>query len=225
MKIFIGYDSRQPLSANVLQHSLVRRASKPISVTMLKIDTLPIKRKGLTDFTFSRYLVPWLCGFQGRALFLDSDMLALGDVAELFDTPRTGTAAVHVVKGKQKFEWPSLMLFENELCQMLTPEYVDLDGSRPHMFEWTSNIGELPPEWNHCVGYDEPRADAKIVHYTQGVPFWFETSQCEYSREWYEEMNDMARICSWKDIMGRSVHAKPVLEKMFQGYMQEMGAK
>ena len=73
-KIFIGYDERQAVSYTTLQHSILETASSPISVTPLILSTLPITRRVLTPFTFSRFLVPWLCNYQGHALFLDADM-------------------------------------------------------------------------------------------------------------------------------------------------------
>jgi hypothetical protein len=218
-RVWIGFDDRQPLSANVLAHSITKRASKPVSIGMLKLDTLPITRQGLTQFTVSRYLVPWLCNYEGWALFLDSDMLVLGDIAELF-AHADEQYSVMVVKNKQRFEWPSLMLFNCAKCKILTPEYVEKYPS-PQDFGWTGgHVGDLPGQWNVCVNYDEYRADAKLAHYTQGVPIWFETSEGDYSREWLDEMKDMERICAWKDLMATSVHARPVLEKLLRGYAE-----
>lgn len=218
LRVFIGFDERQPLSANVLSHSITRRSTTPVSIGMLKLSTLPLTREGLTQFTFSRYLVPWLCNYEGWALFLDSDMLMLGDVTELFQLAQD-QYSVMVVKNKQRFEWPSLMLFNCPKCRILTPNYVQ-DYPSPQDFNWANGqVGELPSEFNHCVGYDEP-APAKLAHYTQGVPIWFETSESEYSKEWLDEMKDMERICTWRDLMAASVHAKPVLEKMLRGYAE-----
>jgi len=218
LNVFIGGDDRQPLSANVLANSIVRRSSQPVSITMLRISQLPIKRQGLTEFTFTRYLVPWLSDFKGWSLFLDADMLVLGDIAELF-AKGDPQYAVMVVKNRMRFEWPSLMLFNNELCRALTPSYVEKYGS-PQDFQWTNGlIGQLPDEWNHCSNYDDHKP-AKLVHYTQGVPIWFETSESDYSKEWMDELKEMQRICAWKEIMAASVHAKPVLEKMLAGYAQ-----
>lgn len=219
LRIFIGYDDRQPLSANVLSHSITSRSTKPASIGMLKLGTLPVTREGLTQFTFSRYLVPWLCDFEGWALFMDSDMLVLGDIAELFACADE-SKAVMVVRNAMRFEWPSLMLFNCSQCKILAPDYVQKYPS-PQDFGWANGkIGELPKEWNICAGYDEYRPDAKLAHYTQGVPIWFETKDCDYSQEWMAEFKDMQRICEWKDLMASSVHAKPVLERMLRGYAE-----
>ena len=75
LNVFIGYDPRQPVAYNVLQHSIVRHASEPVAITPLILKQLPIERRGLTEFTFSRFLVPYLCGFKGMAVFLDADMV------------------------------------------------------------------------------------------------------------------------------------------------------
>lgn len=219
LRIFIGADERQPVAVNVLQHSIWRRASKPVSISPLCLNTLPITRTGLTDFTFSRYLVPWLCDFEGWALFVDSDMLVLGDIAELF-TLADESKSVMVVQNVQRFEWPSLMLFNCAKCRLLDPDYVQKYPS-PQDFNWARDgVGSLPSEWNVCVGYDQPQANPKLVHYTQGIPLWFETKDCAYSDEWRAEFKDMERACSWSQIMAASVHAKPVLEHMLRGYAE-----
>lgn len=216
LRIFIGVDDRQPLSYNVLQHSIIRYTSLPVAVTPLRISTLPITRQGLTEFTFSRYLVPWLCEYEGWGLFMDSDMLMMGDITELF-AKVNDEYAVMVVKTAMRFEWPSLMMFNCAKCKMLTPDYVEHYPS-PQDFGWANGkIGELPAEWNHIVAYDAYKP-AKLAHYTQGVPIWFETAEGDYSKEWMENFQDMQRICAWKDIMAASVHAKPVLERMLHGY-------
>ena len=60
LKVFIGYDPRQAVSYNVCQHSILIRTLKPVAIVPLVIETFPIKRQGLTPFTWSRFLVPFL---------------------------------------------------------------------------------------------------------------------------------------------------------------------
>ncbi len=194
----------------VLAHSIYRRASKPVSITPLVIEQLPITRRSLTTFTFSRYLAPWLCGFEGQSIFFDADMLCLGDVYELADLADKD-CAVSVVKNKQRFEWPSMMVFNNAKCRALTPEFIDDPESVPQAFRWAESVGDLPPDWNHCVGYDpEPDETPKLVHYTAGLPCWPETKGCPYSDEWWDEYRHTNSSVSWADLMAKSVHAELV---------------
>lgn len=213
LNIFIGYDDRQAVSYNVLQASIMARSSQPVAITPLVLPTLPMKRRGLTPFTFSRFICPYLCGFQGRSVFMDADMLVRGDVAELFSYDMGGTA-VAVVPHAMKFEWSSMMLFDNEKCTKLTPEFIDDDAQNPLGFKWTDKVAGLPKEWNHLVGYDTPNPNAKLVHYTQGVPMWPETIGCEFSDEWRMAMVNLVQAQSWETILGGSVHAKPVLARL-----------
>jgi hypothetical protein len=203
----IGYDVRQPVSYQVLSHSILSRAKRPVSIMPLMIDTLPILRQGLTPFTFTRYLVPWLCDYEGEAIFMDSDMLCLTDITTI---PRNDTA-VSVVKNNLRFEWPSLMVFNCEQCKDLTPEYIET--GEPQSLEWAGRIGSLPSAWNHLVGYDPPQ-DAKIVHYTQGIPCFPEVDKCEYAQEWMKEIKIVNSAVPWAVLMGDSVHAQPVLERI-----------
>lgn len=207
LKCFIGFDPRQPIAYQVLHHSIVTRASVPVSITPLVLKQLPVTRRGLTEFTFSRFLVPFLCGYEGTALFLDADMLVTGDIAELFALADP-QFDVQVMREQPKFEWASAMLFDCARCKILTPEYIDDTRHNPLTLDWATTIGDLPPEWNHCVGYMAPRNDAKLYHYTKGVPVWRETQNNREDTLWYREHKAMNGTVSYQELMGGSVHAR-----------------
>jgi len=212
-RIFIGYDPRQPISLTVLASSIMRRSSVPVSITPLVIETLPMKRTGLTPFTYSRFMVPFLCDYTGEALFLDADILVMADIAELFALldPK---CEVMVSRNKLEFEWASVMLFNCARCTKLTPEYIET-AKGLHNIEWANKIGDLPREWNHLVGYDpDPEIEPKLIHYTQGVPLWPETADGGFREPWVEEAQIAMSAEPWANIMGRSVHAQPVVERL-----------
>lgn len=207
LKVFIGYDHRQPVAYNALSQSILALSTKPVSITPLVINQLPIKRTGLTPFTFSRFLVPWLCNYKGWGLFLDIDIILNHDISELFKLA-DDRYSVFVSKNVKRFEWASVMLFNNEKCQVLTPEYIET-AENLHGIAWCKDweIGSLPPEWNHLVGYDKPRDDAKLIHFTQGIPAFPETSDCEHADTWREAHLSSISATSWNDLMGSSVHS------------------
>lgn len=227
LNIYIGFDPRQVVSYTALATSIIERSSKPVAITPLVIQTLPIERIGLTPFTFSRFLVPWLQNYEGRALFLDADMLFLGDPAELFaEADKDPGKAVYVREdpdGKH-FERAAVMLFncDHPDNRTLTPEYVDDEAQcrTPHLIDWTESKGTLGTEWGHLVGYNAPRDDAKLVHYTQGTPCFPQTWECEHSDAWQRSFavsclpftipNVQVPEQAWEQLMGNSVHAKTV---------------
>ena len=199
MRIFIGTDRRQMLAYTVCRSSIEIRLRGRAQIEPLFLDLLPLKRRGLTEFTYSRYLVPWLCGYQGRALFMDADMIAQADMLEL-DALAANTKCVSVVKSPRRHQWSSLMYFNNEACRALTLELIET--GTPQDMSWASDIAALPKEWNHIVGLDAPNPDAKIIHYTKGIPFWPELAKCENADLWHEEMRAALHTVTWRELMG-----------------------
>jgi len=229
IRVFIGWDARQPIAGHVLCSSILRHSSVPISITPLILDTLPITRKGLTDFTFARYLVPWLCDYEGTGIFMDSDMLITTDIARLkVEDPYRVALVAH---GDHAYENTSMMVFNNKRCRMLTADYIEDED--PQALEWVGYLEEeepipgwggdpqwLPPEWNFLIGYDKAyitethRKIPWLIHYTQGIPEYKECRDCDYADLWFEEKAAMLHSVSWIEIMGRSVHADPVLSRL-----------
>jgi len=198
IKVFIGFDSREDVAVNVLTDSIQARSSKPVQIGQVRLTQLEgVYRRSKhplqsTEFSFSRFLVPWICGYQGWAIFMDADMLCQGDITELWDL-RDERYAVQVVQHNHhcssglKFQgmpqspyrrknWSSVMLFNCARCKALSPHYVNsASGLELHQFTWTKTeeIGALPPQWNVLVGVQEVPADARLLHYTLGGP-WFD---------------------------------------------------
>ena len=209
-RVCIGFDPRQPLAFTVAAHSIWSRATKPVEIIRLQLSQLPITRRGLTEFTYSRFLVPFLSDYSGYSLFVDADMLCLGDITEI--KASDPMAEVSVVMHERKFERPSLMLFNCKRCKVLTPEYVEDKTHGLLDLYWAGRIGKLPAEWNHLVGYDAPNPDAKMLHFTQGIPCWPQTSDQYMADEWHKESKRAMSTVSFNDLMGNSVH--PIAEKV-----------
>jgi len=210
LKIFIGTDQRQPIAYNVLQYSILNNTTVPVAIHPLKLSTLPIKRVGLTEFTYSRYLVPYLCNYEGIALFLDADMIVDADIAELFELhdPQYG---VQVMQKVSRFEWPSLMLFNNEKCQALTPKFIETNSPQALELWARGGIGEIPEEWNYCVGYSTSQETPKLIHYTAGIPIWPETKDSRYADRWFHYAREANSSVAYDALMRSSVHHKKVV--------------
>ncbi|MDH3703622.1 MAG: glycosyltransferase [Alphaproteobacteria bacterium] len=221
IRIFIGYDPREAIAFNVLAHSIQRRASRPVAVAPVMLSQLgPLmwrERHPLqsTDFSFSRFLVPYLCGFEGWAIFMDCDMLMLDDVANLWDLRDERYAVMcvhhnHIPEEETKFlgqpqtrfekkNWSSVMLLNCARCGALTPDYVNsASGLELHRFHWLESedlIGEIPHRWNHLVDYDPaaPVDEISNLHYTTGGPYFEDYKDCGYADLWEAEREHMTR--------------------------------
>lgn len=222
IRVFIGYDEREAAAFSVLSYSIQRRARAPVAIAPLMLSQLEAaglyrrERNPLqsTDFSFSRFLTPHLCGYEGWAIFMDCDMLVLDDIARLWALRDERYAVqvvkhVHVPREEVKFlgavqtkyekkNWSSVMLMNCKRCAALTPDYVNrASGLELHQFKWLEGdhlIGELPHDWNHLVGYDAPSRSAKLVHYTIGGPYFREYRDCEYGNAWWEEREAMLGV-------------------------------
>lgn len=216
IRIFIGYDKNESTAFHVLAHSLYRQSSMPLSITPVHRDNLrgifTRERGGLesTDFSISRFLVPYLCGYEGWAIFMDCDMIVRDDIAKLWAWRDERYAVMcvhhrHVPVEETKFlnqpqtrydkkNWSSVMLFNNDRCTALTPEYVNrTSGLDLHQFRWLwtlEDIGHLPHHWNHLVDVDAHQ-EASLVHYTKGGPWFKGYENCDFHHDWFKEKSLM----------------------------------
>jgi len=227
IRIFIGYDPRERAATNVLIDSLYQNSSTPLAITPLV--TPQLEGQGLfwrqrdlrqsTAFSFSRFLVPQLMGFEGWAIFMDCDMLCRSDISELWELRDERYAVMcvqhkHVPDQKVKFlgetqspyekkNWSSLMLFNCSRCTALTPDYVNTaSGLELHRYHWLGDdnlIGALPMErWNHLVDVqDRPLAEpSALLHWTLGGP-WFREQRTmggPLAAEWFSARDDAMRL-------------------------------
>ena len=223
MKVFVGYDTREDIAYQVCKHSLESR-NKNVEVRPLKQNELreqgwysrPIDKLASTEFTFTRFLVPELCNFDGWALFCDSDIIFIEDVKQLFDqaddkyavmcaqhdyTPKEGikmdgqTQTVYPRKN-----WSSVVLFNcghpsNKKLDINLVNNPDITGAYLHRFSWLDDteIGQISHEWNWLTDWYEEGKDGtpKALHYTEGGP-WFENYRnCGWHSTWKIELQEM----------------------------------
>jgi hypothetical protein len=163
-----------------------------------------------TEHAIARFFLPWLAPEAGPrwALFVDGDVLFRGDVQELFALrdPRYALQCVQrrqepaeaVKKGGQaqtsypRKNWSSVMLWNLDHPAHRRLSLADVNhrvGRDLHRFCWLEDaeIGALPARWNHLVGVDERDADARLAHFTLGLPDVRGYEYCEFSDEWREE--------------------------------------
>lgn len=220
LTVYIGYDPKESVAFHTLSHSILRRASRPVSITPLaqsQLHGLYMRPRGpteSTEFSLTRFLVPALSAFQGWSVFMDCDMLCRADLAllaeEVARQPEKSVLVCkhdYVPKPGLKFfghrqtvyprkNWSSLMLFNNERCNALTVAYVNsAPGLDLHQFKWLPDaaIGGLPLEWNWLVGEYPHNPEAKIAHFTLGGPYFDAYRACDYADEWRAEFESMKR--------------------------------
>jgi len=237
--VWIGFDSRETAAFAVAKYSARKRSNRMLPIRGLVLDQLrdtgfyrrevqkrpgptgrailwdPISDAPMsTEFAITRFLIPFLHK-EGWALFMDCDVLVMGNLMHLFAELDT-SKAVYCVKHKEMPDvsgvkmdgqlqvpyrrklWSSVMIWncEHPANKRLTLEAVNTRPGRDlHAMHWLddSEIGELDPAWNHLVDIDPvPECGPMIAHYTLGTPDMEGHGDCSFADEWCAELNEWA---------------------------------
>ncbi|XP_078437930.1 nucleotide-diphospho-sugar transferases superfamily protein [Wolffia australiana] len=223
LRVFVGYDPREAEAYAVCRRSILKRATAAVEVVPIR--QAELRAAGLywrergplesTEFSFTRFLTPFLAGFHGWALFVDCDFLFLADVAALFALAddRFALLCVHhdyAPKETVKMDgapqttyprknWSSLVLYNcahPKNAAALSPQAVSTrSGAFLHRFQWLddADIGEIPHIWNFLVGHNrvvdgDPATYPKAVHYTSGGPWFDAYKDCDFAHLWLQEL-------------------------------------
>ncbi|WP_139811954.1 glycosyltransferase [Ensifer aridi] len=210
-RVFVGFDSKEVVAYHVFCQSILEKSSIPVEFVPVSLNnlagTFTRERNPLqsTEFSFSRFLVPYLSNYEGWSLFADCDMLMRTDIARLWEL-RDDRYAVMCVKHDyipksaikflgqtqtkyEKKNWSSVILFNNAKCRSLTSNYVNTAiGLQLHQFKWLESdelIGSLPPTSNWLVDECDYNEAADLVHFTEGGPYFEEYKNADYAEEWF----------------------------------------
>jgi len=217
VNIYLGYDSSHSEVFDVAEKSIHDSVAKCIShgngqeffndykveVKKLDINAIPEYTRDYanqsTEFTYSRFLIPYLENYEGFSFFIDDDYIWKYSPMSLFYflDPDNALACVqydfeHHDETKMGGEknvsyprklWSSMMIFNNghEDCKKLTPDVVNnASGQFLHQFEWTNQISKIPHDKIATEGYERTMLNSHhAVHFTRGGP-WIKDMDCEH---------------------------------------------
>lgn len=215
-QIFIGFDPRESEAFNVCASSVRKFGYRS---NTLYSRAIPRYQRDFgepqsTDFTFTRFWVPYLSNYQGFSIFCDCDFLWLKSPAELLKEI-DNTKAVSVVKHPRyipnsvkkmdninqnsyfRKNWSSLMVFNNEHPKNRTLNPRVLNNHRPgidfHQFFWLDDwdIGSLSIKWNVLDNYYYLNEDEiGAIHYTDGGPWFNQYKETTYSHLWLKARDE-----------------------------------
>ncbi len=183
IRVFVGTDERMQKAEAVLEHSIRKHTPVPVDITWMRagepgFDDWNMGRKPgkpytagwATDFTNFRFAVPELAGFEGKAIYLDADMMVLRDLrhllakASLSDCPwvcpglRTEVSVIDC----SKFGWENWpYLHEMRESGWSSTHYIKRLQDQ-HMIDGKTIGGE----WNCCDGRGYKPGETGIYHFT-----------------------------------------------------------
>lgn len=216
LNIFCGYDQREAVGYHVFCQSVLSRSSISVAFTPIQSNGL---KQGTNSFTVSRFSVPYLTGYKGRAIFADAaDMLMLTDAKELQNALNNLTGAVGVVKHSyttknpikyigteleskntdyDRKNWASLMLIncEHPAWQKVTPKYlgsVNMLSLLQFSFLNDDEIEAIDNSWNRMLDENQPLDGARIAHWTAGIPGFEHYKNAVGAEIWRSEWKNTA---------------------------------
>jgi len=231
LNIFIGYDPREAIVYHTCVQSIIENTKSLVSIHPLHLDMLTKysenHKDGSNAFIYSRFLIPYLMNFSGKALFIDGDMIINSDLNELFDL-FDNNKAVQVVKHDYKTKyplkylgsknddyprknWSSMILFNcsHKKNKVLTPNFIEKShGSYLHRFSWLEDqlVGEIPLEWNYLVLEYPETVNAKLLHYTIGAPCFSEYNHGYEAHLWNETYKKLN--CGFDNVSNKKINLR-----------------
>jgi hypothetical protein len=205
IRVFVGASPSEVLPLKVLEHSIKTHAGLPVEMSFMADLTHPMPQHESnqpgTKFSFYRFMIPELAGYQGKALYLDSDMLVFKDMRELWETPFDGAQVLTVLTPQgAPTKNHSVLLIDCAAVDWKIREIVrGLDEGR-YGYEGlmrdlcivpAGRVGaRIPYVWNSLDTYEAGKT--ALLHFT-----------ALHSQPWTETRNPLAKI--WVEALHRAV--------------------
>ncbi len=261
MKVFIQTNERQWLGALVSAYSLKRNSAHggDFSVEIMHVKDFPFlhEREGqpflrggatriwhmsdLQSFTPLRFMPPKLMGHQGRAVVIDPDIFAVGDIHELLTRDMGGKAVMGRHRSdKSEKAWQiatSVMLLDCARLRHWEPEkeFGEMFEFKRDYKDWIvlrdeprENVGYLEDEWND---FDHLTEKTKLLHNTKrrtqpwksGLPVDFVPADKLRKYPMLGRLNELrVKVFGEYGLLGRyKPHPDPNQEKFFFGLLRE----
>jgi hypothetical protein len=205
IRIFCGGDRSQQLAFKVFAHSVARHTQRAVEVRTIDNALAPIPEdprfKPYTEFSFARFVIPSLCDYQGRAVYMDSDMLVSADIGELWDIDMEG-AAIAIERGSRdqadRGKHAAVMLLDCAKLDWKVDEIVSGLGTR-YAYKALMQIDPLlqpgqmreliPAGWNELDRFEPGRT--RNIHYTKIVTQPWVYAAHPHGQKWVDEVRGM----------------------------------
>lgn len=211
IKVFIGTEPKTEIARKVLEYSILKNTNYKVQFFPMMGQDWTIKPPlGVgTGFSLLRWDIPRRCNYQGAAIYLDADILCLGNIGNLWvvdevfpneqssvwctyqkhkwypnkDTPETSVMLIDCAKAKtnQPDLDQTIQYIANDPEPLKRKRYVKIMRAMKHKFPPMS----IPNKFNRL---NKPIDPCVLLHYT-----------IEPQQPWYNPKHEHAHI--WKNYL------------------------
>ncbi|ALZ82813.1 glycosyl transferase [Pseudomonas oryzihabitans] len=226
IRVYVGVDRSQLLAVPVLEYSIKRHTRAKVEVIPMLDLPVPVpkdpRNSQRTGFSFSRFCIPKLAGYKGKAIYMDADMLVFKDIEELWSLPFDGAKVIvqkevkfaeHTTQKagapKKRKKQCAVMLLDcsrlnwdvEAIVQGLDDESYNYDQLMSELCildESEVNYG-VPFEWNSLEHYDK---DTRLIHFTDVTTQPWTSCFNPNGELWFSEVRRMLKdkVLSKEDI-------------------------
>lgn len=217
IRVFVGVDRSQLLAVSVLEYSIKRHTTANVEVIPMLDLPVPVpkdpRNSQRTGFSFSRFCIPKLAGYRGKAIYMDADMMVFKDIRDLWNIPFDGAKIIvqrevkHAESTTQKYGAPkarkkqcAVMLLDCDRLDWRIEDIIrGLDEARYDYDQLMSEFCILdeeevkygvPFEWNSLEHWDESTC---LIHYTDVATQPWTSCDNPFGHLWFNEVRRMLR--------------------------------
>lgn len=171
IRVLIGSSDKFSRCNRVILASIFENTTEPVQAYIMEPERLGVPYTGCTGFTNLRYAIPEICGYQGFAIYLDVDMLVLGDIAELWNYRQPGA-------------WVQMEDGASEVAVIDCAAHPHLPPMK-HIHHWHKSelagavkaVNAIPRCWNV---EDKTEPGMKLLHFTdlKCQPWFYNNHPC-----------------------------------------------
>jgi hypothetical protein len=217
IRVYVGVDRSQFLAVSVLEYSIKRHTSAKVEVIPMLDLPVPVPRDPRngqrTGFSYSRFCIPKLAGYNGKAIYMDADMMVFRDIQELWNIPFDGAKVIiqqelksneqitnKVGAPKKRIKQCAVMLLD---CEQLDWDIETIVAGFDHeLYNYDQLMYELcilreeeikygiPFEWNSLEHWDK---NIRLLHYTDVYTQPWTSVGNKFGHLWFDEVRRMIK--------------------------------
>ncbi len=213
IEVFVGCDPNDCdlEQMMVLDYSIRKHCSQPVNIHWMQLSrdpqsfwySNPEQQQGwrseawTTPFSGFRWGIPAFREYQGKAIYMDTDVLVLCDLAEIWNSPFAAGKVVMAKGGEQSWRF-CVSMWDCAAARDHLPAIEDL-RSKPEIHQQLKKYYKKNPQviqpfdsqYNNIDGENSPIEQIKILHYSDmgtqfSHPLSFARLQREGGTHWFD---------------------------------------
>jgi len=204
VRVFVGTDEAQMMGVKMLEYSIKRHTPMSVEVVPINDRGLPIPKdpgnRTRSGFSFCRFNIPRLCGYKGRAIYMDADMQVFTDLSQLWTVPMEELDIVYCQQPEERGRVPQFSVMVMNCANLRWDVRDIIEGLDQGLYTYQDLMNSfcvlsenrrkmtLPFEWNSLEFYEQGKTC--LLHYTDMPTQPWVSNKNPNGHLWYKLLNE-----------------------------------